>query len=182
MSIRGLFFVQESDKDNAADIGVSGKYRSSVDPMFNYESSHDDVATNVGEPICIADVFEQNGLNDLTKSIYKVDEFRKTLPTSLPLDIAKQSILGIISVSGLDVESLKQDARNRIDVLMKAKDMCTVKTAEIVSGNEDKINGLLAEVEKLKNEISDRQEYQQHVEEFVFKEIDTINKINTIIS
>jgi hypothetical protein len=98
----------------------------------------------------ITEVYAQNNLSDMTKSIFKVKELSDTLPTEMRTDIKKTTVLGILKVSGLNVDEIISDGMSRIVILDNAK-------IQIVSECDTKISDANIEIERLKGEIEELQ-------------------------
>lgn len=131
--------------------------------------------------LLVEEVYEKSNLSDLTKSIFKVDEFSKVLPDSLPTDAKRQSVIGILSASNLQVYTLVEDAEQRIEALNAVKSTTNKNTADIIAANEIKINELLEQIDNLKHENNDRKNSQEKQDEILVEEINRIEEIKKFI-
>lgn len=117
------------------------------------------------------EVYEKFGLTDMEKSIFKVDEFRNTLPDSLPTQVQRETVLKVLNTSHLDIEELKGDAYKRLDALGATLDATKGDTDKIVEESKEKIKNLEEEIDKLKQTINDRQKLQEEQEKLAIEEI-----------
>jgi hypothetical protein len=134
--------------------------------------------TKVSDLESVSNIYEKGGLGDLSKSIYKVEEIRKALPTNLPKESMKVSVLGLMPLSGLDQTAVIEDANKRLVLLGEAFARCSSETENIVYNNENNIAELENTINELKKEISDRKLYQDNFKSMVEGEATKIN--NTV--
>lgn len=132
--------------------------------------------------LTIEGVYEKTGLIDKSESIFKVDEFSKVLPSSLPTEAKRQSVIGILAASSLSVENLITDADERIEALKSVKAITANNTADIVTQNELKIAELLREVDELKQTNNDRKAAQEKQDQILDEEVSSINEIKKFIA
>lgn len=96
----------------------------------------------------IKDIYEKNTLTDFSKSIYKVEEFSAALPKEMPANIKKDSILGILKISNIEVSDTTKDADVRTSTLSAALN-------QIITDKNDLIANAEGDIENLKNMITD---------------------------
>jgi len=132
--------------------------------------------------LTVDEVYEKAGLADLSRSIFKVDEFSKVLPDSLPTDAKRTSVVGILAASNLPVDVLVEDANGRVAALKSVKQVTNENTANIVSENEIRIAELLAEVDNLKQQNNDRKAAQEKQDEILETEVEKLTGIKKFIS
>ena len=75
---------------------------------------------NITEDNFISDIYNNNDLSDLSKSIFKVEEISMNLPDTMPKETKQASVIGILSSFQLTPESVKTDADERIVILNAA--------------------------------------------------------------
>ena len=68
----------------------------------------------------ISDLYHANDLNDLSKSIFKVDELINSLPKEMATKTKRETVLAILTSFGLDAEIVTEDGENRINLLYAA--------------------------------------------------------------
>lgn len=135
--------------------------------------------TNFNEQLVSTDeVFKNAGYVE-ENNIYKIKEFKNALPQTMSNDLMKESILGVLKASNLDVNKLIEDGKTRIDILNQ----------NIIALNqecEEYVNILLKEIEKLTEEINRNKEDINNKNIYSEKQKmileDEINKINEIIN
>ena len=131
--------------------------------------------------ITVEEVYEKFGLTQMETSIFKVDEFLSVLPKELPNDAKKTSVLGILSASGLSLDSLLNDATSRQSALLSTFDAFTNETNSIVDTKKAEIEDLEQKIDQLKTEINDRKKAQESQEDIVMKEKEKIQNIVNFI-
>ncbi|MNB90977.1 hypothetical protein D3C81_634410 [compost metagenome] len=127
--------------------------------------------------IDIDTMYEKAGLQNLEKSIFKVDEFGKILPDSLPSDVKRQSVIGILTTSGLQIDALKSDADQRIGSINSVMEQFTNQTVDILNVSQNEISELELRIDELKRTITDRKALQEKQEKIADDEIEKISGI-----
>lgn len=147
----------------------------------NYDESDDllDVPENLNlEGVStVNEIYTSFNLDDITKSIFKVDEFSSVLPKELPTDIRKTSVLGILSTSNLDINDLLCDAENRINALRSTENAFDNETTQITTQCSEEITLLEDKINLLKTTINERKKAQEQQKEIIQQEIEKIEKI-----
>ena len=168
------------DNDGLSSINgekvVSNFYRNgdgSKTPIF--ETTQETVAAEMdnSDLISIDDIYAENGLSNKDKSIYKVNEIKTALP-DMPTDSKKASVIGMLTVSKIEISEIEDDAKERTDVIIAALDNFTSETQRIVDAAEEQINEKLKEIEDLKNRISNRKQLQEMQSKLCENELDLI--------
>ena len=137
---------------------------------------------NVEELVSIEEVYNKFNIADMSKSIFKVEEFSKALPDSLPTDVKRQSVLGILSASGMNIDSLIADATTRTETLNSTLTTFTEQTNGMVAEAEDKIKDLEDQIDALKTLITERKGLQESEQKLIQGEVEKINKIVNFIN
>lgn len=139
---------------------------------------------NLGDEdfLLVDQVYEKAGLQDMEQSIFKVDEISKVLPSSLPTDVKRTTVVGMLTVSNLTVDVLVEDADNRILALKSVKQATTDNTESVVATNEAKIAELLLEVDSLKQQNNDRKTAQESQDTILNDEITRVTEIKKFVS
>jgi hypothetical protein len=135
------------------------------------------VTIDVGTVINVEDIYQENELADKTKSIFKIQEVKNVLPGNLPTEALKQSVLGVLGVSGLNVEDLLADAETRTTILDAALQKVTDETNVIVSNSKESIKELEEKINILKEAITSREKLQEDSESIVNAEKQSIESI-----
>lgn len=127
--------------------------------------------------LTIEEIYKQNNVADLAKTIYKVEEIKSVLPNNLPNDAKKSSVEGMMKVSGLDKDQVIVDAENRIAILNSVDDMLGKETLEKIESNQAKITELENQINELNTQIINAKKLKEEQEATISSEIEKINKI-----
>lgn len=124
---------------------------------------------NVGYENIVSDIYSENNLMDnIDTSIFKVEEIKATLPTTMTTEAMQNTVFGILGSFKLTPEGLIEDANKRIEILQAAR-------IGLVNENTDVINNCKCEIEELKQAIMDLEkniaERESHIEN-VTKSVD----------
>lgn len=131
--------------------------------------------------LTVEEAYEKAGVSDLSKSIFKADEFSNHLP-DMPSEVKRQSVIGLLGASGLEVDQLVEDANERIGILQEVKSMTNEMSVSIIEKKEQEITNLLSNIDSLKQDILDRKTSQEKQDELINEELEKINKVLKFIS
>lgn len=124
-----------------------------------YEDYQDEItaeAEGVGVKTIVEDAYRKNGLDDLSKSIYKVGEISSNLPNTIPNSAKRDAVVGILASFGLTVRDMDEDAGYRYGIL---KSVCN----QMCNSEADEVKRLEGEIEELyKLAEEKKQEVQNH--------------------
>lgn len=123
----------------------------------------------------IDDIYKNSRMEtDTKKTIFMADVFLKAIPANLPQDVKRETVLNILKISGIDLDSLLGDAYQRIDSLNKVLEETISTSNEIFKRNEDTIHELERRIQDL-NEINvNRAKFQEDQNTMVEYEIQKI--------
>jgi hypothetical protein len=124
------------DEESIVPVAVEPAQESVVEVDAEINSS-----TNV-----VDEIYAQNDLADKSNSIYTVQALIDTLPDEMTTAKKQSTVSGILMVSGKSVDSLLNDAQNRMDVLCAARD-------KIIGDRNDEITIANSDIEELKKAI-----------------------------
>jgi hypothetical protein len=127
-------------------------------------------------------IYKTTSLSDRSKSIYKVEELKNALPSSLDSQAAKQSVLGVMKVAGLGKDEVLVDSDKRITALVEAKNQMAAEVQISIQTNLDEITQVEARVNKLKQENNQKKKMQEEQEASIQREIERIEAIVKFIS
>lgn len=124
----------------------------------------------------IYDKFNVNssGVNTL----FIIENFTKALPDYLPIEVKRDSVLNIISSSGMKLENLLVDGNDKLKCLKKFSEKLSKDTKDIVLKYENEIKILNEKINIYNQSIEDRKNLQD--EQLAVIEYET-QKINNII-
>lgn len=178
---KGLF-IQEDDPEVEE---LSPKFKITEEDRRLYGTNVEEQEISVADIdtsnlITIDYIYNSNNLNNKDKSIYKVNEINTALP-DMPMDAKKASVLGMLSVSKIELNEIEQDSENRINSLIGSLDQFTKETQAIVDEAELLITEKEKEIEKLKNEISNRKQLQEKQSKLIEDELEFIKSTMNFI-
>ena len=122
----------------------------------------------VSQDNLIADIYSANDLTDMDKSIFKAEEIKATLPTTMTTEAMKATVIGILGSFKLTVEGLVEDAVKRTDILQAA-------CAQITKDNTDVINERKTQIEDAKKLIEGWEQDIAAHEKTISTSVETIN-------
>ncbi len=112
--------------------------------------------------------------SDVKKSIFMADVFLKALPENLPLDVKKESLLNIMNVSNIPVDSLLSDAYQRIDALNTVLENTVQTTQSVIESNESSIRELERRIQELRNVNDERRKFEEDQNTLIEYEVQKI--------
>lgn len=111
------------------------------------EVSSIDVSTSGDE--LIVKLYNENGISDTSRSIYRVEDFLAALPETLPEDIRRSTCVNVLKASGFDPLELEDDGNIRSKVLASGKQ-------KLISNNSQRVDSLTADISDLEKQIQDK--------------------------
>lgn len=172
--------IYNSDEDSNADL-----------PDKNDENIDDDIQKPVEEKkpsqmdqlLKPEEIYKKFNLNNGgTNTIFIIDNFTKALPDYLPIEIKRQSVLNIISSSGMDIMQLLKDGNERLEVLKKFHENFSISTDKIISDHEKEIDRLIETINKYKKVISERKKLSDEQKAVIECETQKIQSIIQFIN
>lgn len=120
-------------------------------PVMEMDYEYDKVDVNVEEVSqenLIEDIYTNNNLSDLSRSIFKVEELINSLPKEMPNETKKATVLSILSSFNLTADEVIEDGYARENIIRSALN-------EIIAENENVIADNNATIEQKKKEIQE---------------------------
>ena len=144
----------------------------------NYdESSVDANVEGVTTENLVNDIYKANSLEDLSKSIFKVDEVINSLPKEMATETKKATVLAILTSFGLTTDEVVQDGITRINFLKSAmNEILTKNNSEIESSNIS-IEEHKKEIEELSKYIANLVVVNKNCEDTVEQELSKIEEL-----
>lgn len=136
-----------------------------------------EIKCNTSELISIETIYEENELVDYESSIYKVDQIRNVLPKDLPKEAKKESVLGMMKVTGLSLDVVLTDAEIRKNILTTVNEKFNNETNKIIENSTNEIAELEERINSLKSIITERKKTQEKQSEILSNEFDKIDEI-----
>ncbi len=107
----------------------------------------------------IQGVYDANNLNDLSQSIYKVEDLVATLPIEMSDTTKRQTVLSIMSTVGLSPQHVIDDGFNRLQIIQSAADKVVSLSEEEIESDQITIESLKSQIEDLQKTISTKSEH-----------------------
>ena len=170
----GMFFEEEVKSGGVEDIDMSQYTNPVATAQFKVDSSNNlsvEAIYNQAEP----------NLSDMEKSIFKIEEIRKVLPANLPNEAKKQSVLGMMAVTGLKLEDVIYDTDMRESELVGVLEAFTADTKSVILTCETSIAEHEAAINNLKEKMTLMNKIQEDQESIVENELLKIKAIKDFI-
>lgn len=134
---------------------------------------------SVSQDNLVSDIYNQNNLSDLSKSIFKVEELVNSLPKEMPSDTKKATVLSILSSFGLTVDEVASDGVSRKEMLDAALDEITTENENVIANNNMEIEHKKQEIQELEKDNANRESIIKNTEDKI--EIET-KRISDLIA
>ena len=105
----------------------------------------------------VAEIYNASGLSDMSNSIFKIEEINKNLPTTMPADTKKASIIGILHSFNLTTEELLEDAFRRTQNLSYALMQITNENTDIINAKKQEIEDAKRLIEQCEKTIAEHE-------------------------
>lgn len=126
------------------------------DYPIDYEDNVDASTENVTQENLIEDIYNHNGLSDLSKSIFKVEELINSLPKEMPNETKKTTVLSMLSIFGLTVDEVQCDGHERCAMIASALSNITNENNDVITSNNDLIEQKKLEIQNLEKDNAER--------------------------
>lgn len=136
---------------------------------------------SVSQDNLVVDIYNQNNLSDLSKSIFKVEELINSLPKEMPNDTKKATVLSILGSFGLTVNEVVSDGISRKDMLNAALDEITTDNENVIAENNTNIEFKKQEIQKLEKDNADRESVIKNTEDKIKIETKRISDLIVFI-
>ena len=129
----GLFVTS----DNDSEVDVEALLQQQINECSEIKTENvvatESIVLNVENLTTADSIYNENDLQCNEKSIFKVKEIESVLPTTLPIEAKKASVIGMMGVSQLTLETVLADADKRISVLAGALAKFTEETVKTIN-------------------------------------------------
>ena len=119
----------------------------------------------------IDDIYAQNDLADMSRSIFKVEELIASLPKEMATDTKRASVLAILGSFKLTPEEVIDDGTKRMATLTGVKDKVDSDCEKSIVKNEEQIEEFKKAIELLSVEIADEKTKMKASDELISNEI-----------
>lgn len=137
---------------------------------------------NVSAQNFVSDLYASNDLSDLSKSIFKIEEIMNTLPSTMPADAKRDTVIGILNSFGIQVGETVHDGMIRKETISIALNEINRQTAHTVNNLELEINELYKQAEEKKAEMQKVKDDYALAEAEAEKEIAKLQELIDFIS
>lgn len=167
-SLKGAFIeeVPSENYDIPMDMGI---IEEETMPEVKLES--------VNASTLISDVYTQNGLLDMSQSIFKVEELIASLPKEMATDTKRASVLAILGSFDLTATEVVTDGEKRMLFLDSAKNKIDTDCRTTISNKEIEIEDLKKAIENLTVEIANEQEKMKLSDEAILAEMSKVESL-----
>lgn len=180
----GLFeklgIVESTKKEEGFNEADLAELRRGME-ILSEPSAGMNIEIDTSDLVTTDDIYLAANLTNLTKSIFKVDEIKKVLPASMTEETKKQSVIGMMQVSGITVEEVVNDANARTEALLAALEESTAETENIIADGEALISKHEEEIRALKESIENRKKLQEEQNKLINAELEKVNNIKGFI-
>ena len=111
---------------------------------------------NVTQENLISDIYNQNELSDLSKSIFKIEELINSLPKEMSDKVKKPTVLSMLSIFGVTVDEVVKDGLDRCDIVIEASNEIVKENNSIIDNNNALIEQKKLEIEELEKDNASR--------------------------
>lgn len=145
---KDFLFEKEAKTETYEDVDMTSVYDNVSEVDVNTD--------NVSQDNLIADIYNQNDLSDLSKSIFKVEELMNSLPKEMPDATKKATVLSILTSFNVTVDEVIADADNRIEMILSALNRIQTDNEEVINQNSQDIEQKKLEIQDLEKDNADR--------------------------
>lgn len=129
----------------------------------------------------IQDIYKANGIDSKESSIFKVSDYLATLPKEMATNTKRNTVVGILNASGLNVAIVMDDAHNRYDILCAVQDQMEKEQNSIIQAARNRIEDLMNEVEGQNSTIYDAEQKLDRIVHSIREELGNIQSLMDFI-
>ena len=147
------------------------------DELYMEETVVEVNTDSVSQENLVSDIYSQNSLSDLSKSIFKVEELINSLPKEMPSDTKKATVLSILGSFGLTVDEVIADGISRKDMLNAALDEIITDNENVIAVNNTNIELKKQEIQELEKDNANRESVIKNTEDKIAIETKRISDL-----
>lgn len=170
-------FIEKEDEEEEFNLDALAAGLSTGDdtlPDTSVETA-DITIDNDNKDNIVEEIYIANNLSNLDKSIFKVEDLMKTLPSEMPTASKKSTVESIMNTVGLNVDDTVEDGNERIKILNASLNKTVDSISSDIATAEEKIEQLKIEISENEKLISDSKETIKEFTEDVNAETERIN-------
>ena len=156
MGLKDLF-IEKEETEEEVDLAALSAGLDNLSNDYQPEVEVADVDTSDGENV-VEEIYRANNLSNLDKSIFKVEDLMKTLPSEMPTASKKTTVESIMNTVGLSVEDAIDDGNQRIEILNASLEKTVESINNDIASAEEKIEQLKLEIANGEKLIADSKE------------------------
>lgn len=175
--------VEENPKPVSENVVEPEEVKEEETPKQNVAAYDQQNQFKVDKLLKVEEIYKKFNLeSDNKDTIFIIDSFSKALPDYLPQEIKRQSVLNIISSSGMNIVELLKDGSERLSVLKNFENGSSNYTNKLISECEAEIEKLMQAINKCKKNINDRKKLQEEQSANIEYEVQKIQNIIQFIN
>lgn len=152
-----------------------------VELMEKYEGEAAEKLPNVNIDTLIEDVYRQHDLDDMSKSIFKVEELIESLPKEMVTETKRATILAILDSFNLEVNDLLADASDRRTRINAMLAVISEDISNSIAEEEAQIESHKKAIADLETAIAKERKELKSSKEKVLAEYDRIKALEKFI-
>ena len=170
-------FLQKIGKALIEEVPTENKAMSMDMEMITIEDVIDVELESVDTNTLINDIYTQNDLFDMSRSIFKVEELITSLPKEMATSTKRASVLAILGSFNLTATEVVDDGENRLSVLVGIKDKIDADCKNAIADKEIQIEEFKKAIENLSVEIANEQEKMKQSDEAILVEMTKVENL-----
>lgn len=148
------------------------------DPAYNFDPLPEaEQVEDVNLDSLVQDVYDANGMTDLSKSIFKARDVINTLPKEMATDTKRGAVIGILASFGLTTEDIVADGQARINALQSNNAQIAESNSAEIAAKNDIIEDLKNQIEALSKEIANLENTTSRSDDLISEEIKKIQSL-----
>lgn len=167
------FFVEEIKEEPEIDLDESYLEEPEEIVDVNVES--------VSQDTLIDDIYNNNDLSDLSRSIFKVEQLINSLPKEMPNETKKATVLTILSSFNLTVDEMIEDGNNRSSIIRSALKTIVEENEAVIANNNIIIEEKKKEIQELEKDNANRDLTIKKTDDKIEIELNRISDLLTFI-
>ena len=167
-AIKGAFIEEVPNENYAAPVDMKD---------VEEEIAVDVELEGVNTDTLINDIYIQNDLSDMSRSIFKVEELIASLPKEMATGTKRASVLAILDSFRLTVTEVVEDGENRKATLCKVKEKIDADCNSAIVDKESQIEEYKKSIEALTVEIANEREKMKYSDEIISAEIEKVKAL-----
>ena len=172
-----LHLVERVEEDvHEYDVSMEESYEEEVSHVNIEGVTQDNLQENL-----VAEIYNANGLFDMSDSIFKVEEISKSLPATMTTDAKKASVIGILGSFNLTAEQLINDASERIDMLLGAEKRINETNMSVIDAKKQEIENAKKLIEECEKTIAEHEQVISTSVDLIQEEVKRVTELKEFL-